>query len=73
MKASGHVAEIIAYALQKLEQNPVDGSLCWLIPFMPDNLGTIFDYLDKDWTIVLTKRNWSATSLNWWSLSIRGE
>lgn len=52
LRVDGHVAEIVSDAIELLERNPVDSRLAWITPFIPDNLGTLADCLDDDWTVV---------------------
>lgn len=50
--AKQKTTEIIDDIIRKLEINPSDPSLVWLIPFMTDMMSTIFDYLPGDAVIV---------------------
>ena len=52
-KASVRTADILSDIEIKLASNPFDPSLNWLIPFIQDELSTLFDYLDKDTLVVM--------------------
>lgn len=52
-KASVRTSDIISDIEIKLSSNPFDPSLNWLIPFVQDELSTLFDYLDKNTLVVM--------------------
>lgn len=51
--AKRRLAEIIDATVTKLDANPSDPALIWALPFVKDELSTVFDYLPEDTVIVL--------------------
>ncbi|MDD3946399.1 MAG: transcription-repair coupling factor [Clostridia bacterium] len=51
--AKQKTGEIIDDILHKLELNPSDPSLIWLLPFISDRMATVFDYLPADAVVIL--------------------
>ncbi len=51
--AKRRLSEIIDATVTKLEANPSDPALIWALPFIKDELSTIFDYLPEGAVIVL--------------------
>lgn len=51
--AKRRLAEIIDATVTKLEADPADPALIWAIPFIKDEMSTLFDYLPSDAVIVL--------------------